>query len=30
MIPAPQSHAAEIAFEKYFLWKARHGYVKLP
>jgi sulfide:quinone oxidoreductase len=30
MIPGPQSHAAKIAFEKYFLWKARHGYVKLP
>jgi len=30
MVPGPQSHAAKIAFEKYFLWKARHGYVKLP
>jgi sulfide:quinone oxidoreductase len=30
MIPGPQSHAAKIAFEKYFLWKARHGYVGLP
>ncbi len=30
MIPGPQSHAAKIAFEKYFLWKARNGYVKLP
>jgi len=30
MIPGPQSHAAKIAFEKYLLWKARHGYVKLP
>ncbi len=30
MIPGPQSHAAKIAFEKYFLWKARHGYVRLP
>jgi sulfide:quinone oxidoreductase len=30
MIPGPQSHAAKIAFEKYFLWKARRGYVKLP
>jgi sulfide:quinone oxidoreductase len=30
MIPGPQSHAAKVAFEKYFLWKARHGYVKLP
>jgi sulfide:quinone oxidoreductase len=30
MIPGPQSHAAKIAFEKYYLWKARHGYVNLP
>jgi NADH dehydrogenase FAD-containing subunit len=30
MIPGPQSHAAKIAFEKYFLWKTRHGYVNLP
>src|SRR5918994_670740 len=30
MIPGPQSHAAKLAFEKYFLWKMRHGYVRLP
>jgi NADH dehydrogenase FAD-containing subunit len=30
LIPGPQSHAAKIALEKYFLWKARHGYVNLP
>jgi NADH dehydrogenase FAD-containing subunit len=30
MIPGPQNHAAKIAFEKYFLWKMRHGYVGLP
>ena len=30
MIPGPQNHAAKIAFEKYFLWKMRHGYVRLP
>ncbi len=30
MIPGPQSHAAKLAFEKYFLWKSRHGYVTLP
>jgi sulfide:quinone oxidoreductase len=30
MIPGPQSHAAKIAFEKYFLWKTKHGYVYLP
>jgi sulfide:quinone oxidoreductase len=30
MIPGPQSHAAKLAFEKYFLWKTRKGCVKLP
>ncbi|MFC4119878.1 hypothetical protein [Nonomuraea zeae] len=30
MIPGPQSHAAKVMFEKYFLWKTRHGYVRLP
>jgi sulfide:quinone oxidoreductase len=30
LIPGPQSHAAKVAFEKYFLWKTRHGYVGLP
>ncbi|HWH32092.1 MAG TPA: FAD-dependent oxidoreductase [Egibacteraceae bacterium] len=30
LIPGPQSHAMKVAFEKYFLWKARHGYVGLP
>lgn len=30
MIPGRQSHAAKVAFEKYLLWTARHGYVKLP
>jgi sulfide:quinone oxidoreductase len=30
MIPGPQSHAAKVAFEKYFMWKTRHGYVGLP
>jgi sulfide:quinone oxidoreductase len=30
LIPGPQSHAMKLAFEKYFLWKARHGYVSLP
>ena len=30
MIPGPQSHLAKVAFEKYFLWKARHGYAALP
>jgi len=30
MIPGPPAHAAKLAFEKYFLWKSRNGYVKLP
>jgi sulfide:quinone oxidoreductase len=28
--PGPQSHAAKVAFEEYFPWKTRHGYVGLP
>ena len=30
LIPGPQAHAMKLAFEKYFLWKSRHGYVRLP
>ncbi len=30
LIPGPQAHAMKLAFEKYFLWKARHGHVALP
>jgi sulfide:quinone oxidoreductase len=30
LIPGPQAHMMKIAFEKYFLWKARNGYVNLP
>jgi NADH dehydrogenase FAD-containing subunit len=30
LIPGPQSHVMKLAFEKYFLWKTRHGYVNLP
>jgi sulfide:quinone oxidoreductase len=30
LIPGPQAHAMKLAFEKYFLWKARHGHVSLP
>ena len=30
MIPGPQVHAMKVAFEKYYLWKTRHGYVRLP
>ena len=30
LIPGPPAHAMKLAFERYFLWKARHGYVSLP
>jgi sulfide:quinone oxidoreductase len=30
LIPGPQAHAMKLGFEKYFLWKTRHGYIKLP
>jgi sulfide:quinone oxidoreductase len=30
MIPGPQVHAMKVAFEKYYLWKSRQGYVRLP
>ncbi len=30
LIPGPQAHGAKLLFEKYFLWKARNGYVRLP
>jgi integrase/recombinase XerD len=30
LIPGPQVHAMKVAFEKYFLWKSRHGYIRLP
>ena len=28
--PGPQAHLMKLGFEKYFLWKMRHGYVQLP
>jgi sulfide:quinone oxidoreductase len=30
LIPGSQSQWAKLAFEKYFLWKMKHGYVGLP
>ena len=30
LIPGPQAHAMKLGLEKYFLRKARHGYVQLP
>jgi len=30
LVPGPQAHAMKLAFERYFLWKSRHGYVGLP
>jgi len=30
LIPGPQAHLMKLGFEKYFMWKMRHGYVSLP
>jgi sulfide:quinone oxidoreductase len=30
LIPGPQAHLMKLGFERYFLWKCRHGYVQLP
>ena len=30
LIPRPPADAMKLGFGKYFLWKARHGYVQLP
>ena len=30
LVPGPQAHLMKLGFEKYFLWKARNGYVQLP
>lgn len=30
LIPGPQAHAMKLGFEKYFLWKMKHGQVSLP
>ncbi len=30
MVPGPQNHMMKLSLEKYFLWKTRHGYVRLP
>jgi hypothetical protein len=30
MIPGPEVHAMKLAFGKYYLWKSRHGCVRLP
>ncbi|WP_107772449.1 NAD(P)/FAD-dependent oxidoreductase [Nocardioides sediminis] len=30
LIPGPQAHLMKLGFEKYFLWKMRHGHVLLP
>jgi sulfide:quinone oxidoreductase len=30
LIPGPQAHLMKLAFERYFLWKMRHGHVGLP
>jgi hypothetical protein len=28
--PDPQAHWAKLAFEKYYLWKMKNGYVSMP
>lgn len=30
LVPGPQVHLMKLGFEKYYLWKMRHGYVNLP
>lgn len=30
LIPGAQAHPMKLGFEKYFLGKMRHGYVRLP
>lgn len=30
LVPGPQAHAMKLAFERYFIWKVKHGYVQLP
>jgi sulfide:quinone oxidoreductase len=30
LIPGPQAHLMKLGFEKYFLWKMRHGHTQLP
>ncbi|MGL5865163.1 MAG: NAD(P)/FAD-dependent oxidoreductase [Dermatophilaceae bacterium] len=30
LVPGPQAHLMKLGFEKYYLWKMRHGYVGLP
>jgi sulfide:quinone oxidoreductase len=30
LIPGPQAHLMKLGFEKYYLWKMRHGHVSLP
>ena len=30
LIPGPQNHALKVGFEKYFIWKMKHGHVNLP
>lgn len=30
LIPGPHAHAMKLGFEKHFLWKMKHGQVRLP
>jgi sulfide:quinone oxidoreductase len=30
LIPGPQAHWAKLAFEKYYIWKMKNGYISMP
>lgn len=30
LVPGPQNHAMKLGFEKYSIWKMKHGHVNLP
>lgn len=30
LVPGPQAHLMKLGFEKYYLWKMKHGYAQLP
>jgi sulfide:quinone oxidoreductase len=30
LIPGPQADWAKLAFEKYYIWKMKNGYISMP
>jgi sulfide:quinone oxidoreductase len=30
LVPGPPAHLMKVGFEKYYLWKMRHGRAQLP